>query len=277
MTVSPVLGRVVKRSEEDAAVRSHAAEESMEEGSVPSGRRGSRGSSAVEDPHMWPSSAAVDGGAGAGGSSSNPASGAGTPTATTAGQARPAASTVPAPVLGLHSEDHGPRASTNGAVSPGAVSPGGGGGAWGPASLPRTPQPPTLPPGPRVVASLPGNPVLVRHLAPSTDTSGGGGAGDGPSGYALGPGTAAPHDPLGPVGEGSGGGGEEDEVEYIVDHQSQRGRLMYKVHWRGSSSAEDEWFRSDELMLEFPSIVYAYAERVGIDPHGPPSSSSEGL
>jgi len=53
----------------------------------------------------------------------------------------------------------------------------------------------------------------------------------------------------------SGGNGESEEVEFIVDKQTFNGKEMLKVHWRGSSSAEDEWFCREDLLLDFPGAV----------------------
>jgi hypothetical protein len=62
---------------------------------------------------------------------------------------------------------------------------------------------------------------------------------------------------------GDGGGGGEDEVECIVAHRVVQGEggqaaMLYKVHWRGTSEAEDEWFPRADLVADFPDAVRQY-------------------
>jgi len=57
---------------------------------------------------------------------------------------------------------------------------------------------------------------------------------------------------------GGGGGAGGDEVESIVGRRSHKGQLYYKVHWRGTSAAEDEWFERGALMDDFPTAVKRY-------------------
>jgi hypothetical protein len=51
-----------------------------------------------------------------------------------------------------------------------------------------------------------------------------------------------------------------DDVEFIVGRRLVGDHLLYKVHWRGSSSSgeDDEWFSRDDLIVDFPRVVKAY-------------------
>lgn len=54
-----------------------------------------------------------------------------------------------------------------------------------------------------------------------------------------------------------------DEVDAIVAHRllaaaNGSTRLLYKVHWRNSDSADDEWFPRDDLIHDYPDKVAAY-------------------
>ncbi len=69
---------------------------------------------------------------------------------------------------------------------------------------------------------------------------------------------------------------EEDEIECIVGHRyilpstssssgtgdSQQPRLLYCVHWKGSSpdGSEDEYFDRDDLLRDYPAVVRRYEE-----------------
>lgn len=76
----------------------------------------------------------------------------------------------------------------------------------------------------------------------------------------------AASDPSGADGGGGGGGGGgsgDDEVEYIVAHRVVSGAagepaMLYKVHWRGASASEDEWFPRADLVVDFPHVVRSY-------------------
>ena len=40
----------------------------------------------------------------------------------------------------------------------------------------------------------------------------------------------------------------------------QGGLVQYKVHWKGTTCAEDEWFDRTDLIVEFPAILSKYEE-----------------
>eukprot|EP01138_Halocafeteria_seosinensis_P005431 gb/GECG01005552.1/.p1 GENE.gb/GECG01005552.1/~~gb/GECG01005552.1/.p1 ORF type:complete len:1139 (+),score=187.64 gb/GECG01005552.1/:1-3417(+) len=48
---------------------------------------------------------------------------------------------------------------------------------------------------------------------------------------------------------------EEDVVEKIVDKRVHEGQVLYKVHWKNTDPAEDEWFMAEDLMNDFPEVV----------------------
>lgn len=50
-------------------------------------------------------------------------------------------------------------------------------------------------------------------------------------------------------------GGATDVVERIVQGRASKKGFMYKVHWAGTSDAEDEWFSRDDLLASFPQVV----------------------
>jgi Chromo (CHRromatin Organisation MOdifier) domain len=56
-----------------------------------------------------------------------------------------------------------------------------------------------------------------------------------------------------------------DEIEYIVERRERNRHVMYKVHWKGSSAAEDEWFDRDDLIVEYPDLVREYDARITSD------------
>lgn len=62
-----------------------------------------------------------------------------------------------------------------------------------------------------------------------------------------------------------------DRIERIVSHRlvEERGvmTLLLKVHWEGSTSADDEWFPRADLIIDFPEAVEDY-ERLMKQSHG---------
>jgi hypothetical protein len=55
-----------------------------------------------------------------------------------------------------------------------------------------------------------------------------------------------------------------DEIEYIVSHKVVSNlpggpfSVLYKVHWKGTASTEDEWFNREDLLSDFPWHVERY-------------------
>jgi hypothetical protein len=57
-----------------------------------------------------------------------------------------------------------------------------------------------------------------------------------------------------------------DRIERIVSHRlvEERGvvTLLLKVHWEGSTSADDEWFPRADLVIDFPEVVEEYESKM---------------
>ena len=51
---------------------------------------------------------------------------------------------------------------------------------------------------------------------------------------------------------------ESDEIEELRDHRIMMGIVQYKVHWKGTTDEDDEWFDRTDLIAEFPKIVNDY-------------------
>ena len=60
---------------------------------------------------------------------------------------------------------------------------------------------------------------------------------------------------------------EEFEVEEVVGHRKRKGKLLYRVRWKGYGAQEDTW-ASEKDLWNAPEILGKYRTKSGLSKHG---------